>query len=180
MPLRQTPFPISGWRLGTMVVPERSDAFPNSRHRVVGGVSGGTEQASRLRAVRWEKPKGGKAPAAQSRSSLSRKENTAPKNYDCDENDCAPFAPGSPTRPTGVRARFQSEAAAGVPFAAATPKRQAPVWPSRGEVATMRGRNKMRFSAPTREPPGGRPSRGAKLKGRGCTRQRYAATSRTA
>ena len=71
--------------------------------------------------ARWEKPKGGKAPAAQSRSSLSRKENTAPKNYDCDENDCAPFAPGSPTRPTGVRARFQSEAAAGVPFAAATP-----------------------------------------------------------
>jgi len=27
---------------------------------VVGGVSGGTEQASRLRAVRWEKPKGEK------------------------------------------------------------------------------------------------------------------------
>lgn len=38
----------------------------------------------------------------------------------------------------------------------------------------MRGRNKMRFSAPTREPPGGRPSRGAKLKGRGCTRQKDA------
>ena len=34
----------------------------------------------------------------------------------------------------------------------------------------------MCFSAPTREPPGGRPSRGAKLKGRGCTRQRYAAS----
>jgi hypothetical protein len=32
----------------------------------------------------------------------------------------------------------------------------------------------MRFSAPTREPPGGRPSRGAKLKGRGCTRQKVA------
>ena len=62
-----------------------------------------------------------------------------------------------------------------MPFAAATPKRQAPVWPSRGEVATMRGRNTMRFSAPTREPPGGRPSRGAKLKGRGCTRQKDAA-----
>ena len=61
-----------------------------------------------------------------------------------------------------------------MPFAAAHPKRQAPVWPSRGEVATMRGRNTMRFSAPTREPPGGRPSRGAKLKGRGCTRQRDA------
>lgn len=32
----------------------------------------------------------------------------------------------------------------------------------------------MRFSAPTREPPGGRPSRGAKLKGRVCTRQKDA------
>ena len=90
--------------------------FPNFRLRVVGGVSGGTEQASRLRAVRWEKPKGGKAPAAYLRGSFSRTTNTAPKNYDCDENDCAPFAPGSPTRPTGVRARFQSEAAAGVPL----------------------------------------------------------------
>ena len=65
-------------------------------------------------------------------------------------------------------------------FAAAHPKRQAPVWPLRGEVATMRGRNKMRFSAPTREPPGGRPSRGAKLKGRGCTRQKDAAARRSA
>ena len=46
--------------------------------------------------------------------------------------------------------------------------------PSRDEVATMRARNTMRFSAPTREPPGGRPSRGAKLKGRGCTRQKDA------
>ena len=45
----------------------------------------------------------------------------------------------------------------------------------RDEVATMRARNTMRFSAPTREPPGGRPSRGAKLKGRGCTRQKDAA-----
>ena len=55
-----------------------------------------------------------------------------------------------------------------------TQQRQAPVWPSREGVATMRGRNTMRFSAPTRKPPGGRPSRGAKLKGRGCTRQRDA------
>ena len=59
-------------------------------------------------------------------------------------------------------------------FAAATPKRKAPVWPLRAGVATMRGRNKMRFSAPQREPPGGRASRGAKLKGRGCTRQKDA------
>ena len=35
---------------------------------------------------------------------------------------CAPFAPGSPTRPTGVRARFQSEAAAGVPFGGGAPE----------------------------------------------------------
>ena len=63
-----------------------------------------------------EKPIGGKAPAAYLRGSFSRTTNTAPKNYDSDENDCAPFAPGSPTRPTGVRARLQSEAAAGVPL----------------------------------------------------------------
>ena len=117
---------------------------------------------------------GGKAPAAYLRGSFSRTTNTAPKNYDCDENDCAPFAPGSPTRPTGVRARFQSEAAAGVPLRRRVPKRQAPVEAMRDEVATMRARNTMRFSAPTREPPGGRPSRGAKLKGRGCTRQKDA------
>ena len=106
----------------------RSDTFPNFRFRVAVGDDGGTERSDLVQIsgwwsgvtaalpARWEKPKGGKAPAAQSRSSLSRKENTAPKNYDCDENDCAPFAPGSPTRPTGVRARFQSEAAAGVPL----------------------------------------------------------------
>ena len=121
-----------------------------------------------------EKTERGKSACGLLTREFQQNDNTAPKNYDCDENDCAPFAPGSPTRPTGVRARFQSEAAAGVPFAAATPKRQAPVWPSREGVATMRGRNTMRFSAPTREPPGGRPSRGAKLKGRGCTRQKDA------
>ena len=59
-------------------------------------------------------------------------------------------------------------------FAAAQPKRQTPAEALRDEVATMRARNTMRFSAPTREPPGGRPSRGAKLKGRGCTRQKDA------
>ena len=121
------------------------------------------------------KNRGGIAPAAYLRGSFSRATNTAPKNYDCDENDCAPFAPGSPTRPTEVRARFQSEAAAGVPLRRRVPKRQAPVWPLRAGVATTRARNTMRFSAPTREPPGGRPSRGAKLKGRGCTRQKDAA-----
>ena len=60
------------------------------------------------------------------------------------------------------------------------PKRQAPAEALRDEVATMRARNTMRFSAPTREPPGGRPSRGAKLKGRGCTRQKDAAVRRSA
>ena len=49
---------------------------------------------------------GGKAPAAYLRGSFSRTTNTAPKNYDCDENDCAPFAPGSPTRPTGAAHGF--------------------------------------------------------------------------
>ena len=86
---------------------------------VVGGNGGRLPRPSATPSERGMcvgKNRGGKAPAAQSRSSLSRKENTAPKNYDCDENDCAPFAPGSPTRPTGVRARFQSEAAAGVPL----------------------------------------------------------------
>ena len=92
-----------------MVVPERSDTFPNTRLRVVVGGDGGI-------ACALEKTEGGKAPAAYLRGSFSRTTNTAPKNHDCDENDCAPFAPGSPTRPTGVRARFQSEAAAGVPL----------------------------------------------------------------
>ena len=156
-------------------IAERPDQIAGQARNDTGWWSGVTV----ARPVCWEKPKGGKAPAAQSRSSLSRKENTALKNYDCDENDCAPFAPGSPTRPTGVRAALQSQAAAGVPLRRRTQQRQAPVRPLREGVATMRGRNEMRFSAPTREPTGGRPSRGAKLKGRGCTRQRYAAISRS-
>ena len=96
----------------------RSEAIaerPDLYFGVVAGGDGGT-------ACGKEKPIGGKAPAAYLRGSFSRTTNTAPKNYDCDENDCAPFAPGSPTRPTGVRARLQSEAAAGVPFAAARPE----------------------------------------------------------
>ena len=109
---------------------------------------GGWSGVTVVRPARWKKPRGKSACGLLTRE-FQQNDNTAPKNYDCDENDCAPFAPGSPTRPTGVRARFQSEAAAGVPFAAAHPKRQAPVWPSRAEVATMRGRNTMRFSAPT-------------------------------
>ena len=52
------------------------------------------------------KNRGGKAPAAYFRGSFSRTTNTAPKNYDCVENDCAPFAPGSPTRPTGAAHGF--------------------------------------------------------------------------
>ena len=82
---------------------------PDLNFGVVVGGDGGI-------ACALEKTEGGKAPAAYLRGSFSRTTNTAPKNYDCDENDCAPFAPGSPTRPTGVRARFQSEAAAGVPL----------------------------------------------------------------
>ena len=94
-----------------MMVVAQSEAIaerPDLNFGVVVGGDGGI-------ACALEKTEGGKAPAAQSRGSFSRTTNTAPKNYDCDENDCAPFAPGSPTRPTGVRARFQSEAAAGVP-----------------------------------------------------------------
>ena len=46
-----TPFRILdlGWRLGTTGVRSgalRSDTFPNFRHRVVGGVSGGTQEHS--------------------------------------------------------------------------------------------------------------------------------------
>ena len=90
-----------GWRLGTMVVPERSGSGATPFRMldlgwlvgVVGGWPersdsgatwtefwGGWSGVTVARPVRWEKPKGGKAPAAQSRSSLSRKENTAPKN----------------------------------------------------------------------------------------------------
>ena len=144
---------------------------PPSFGVVVGG-DGGT-------ACALEKPRGKSACGLLTRE-FQQNDNTALKNYDCDENDCAPFAPGSPTRPTGVRARFQSEAAAGVPLRRRVPKRQAPVWPLRAGVATMRARNTMRFSAPTREPPGGRPSRGAKQKWRGCTRQKDAAARRSA
>ena len=99
-----------GW-WGLMVVGQ-SEAIaerPGLNFGVVVGGDGGI-------ACALEKTEGGKAPAAYLRGSFSRTTNTAPKNYDCDENDCAPFAPGSPTRPTGVRARFQSEAAAGVPL----------------------------------------------------------------
>ena len=132
---------------------------PDLYFGVVVGGDGGT-------ACGLEKPIGGKAPAAKSRGSFSRTTNTAPKNYDCDENDCAPSRQGA--RPARQVPRTVSiRSGGGRAFAAATPKRQAPVWPLRGEVATMRGRNKMRFSAPLREPPGGRASRGAKLKGRG-------------
>ena len=122
--------------------------------------------------VRW-KNRGGKAPAAYLRGSYSRTINTAPKNYDCDENDCAPSRQGA--RPARQVPRTVSiRSGGGRAFAAAHPKRQAPAEALRDEVATMRARNTMRFSAPTREPPGGRPSRGAKLKGRGCTRQKDA------
>ena len=122
----------------------------------------------------WENRIGGKAPAAYLRGSFSRTTNTAPKNYDCDENDCAPSRQGArPARQVPRTVTIRS--GGGRAFAAAHPKRQAPVEALRDEVATMRARNTMRFSAPTREPPGGRPSRGAKLKGRGCTRQKDAA-----
>ena len=87
---------------------------PDLNFGVVVGGDGGT-------ACALEKTERGKSACGLLTREFQQNDNTAPKNYDCDENDCAPFAPGSPTRPTGVRARFQSEAAAGVPFAAAHP-----------------------------------------------------------
>jgi hypothetical protein len=65
----------TGWLVGIDGGwPERSFAErPGLNFGVVVGGDGGI-------ACALEKPKGGKAPAAQSRSSLSRKENTAPKN----------------------------------------------------------------------------------------------------
>ena len=123
----------------------------------------------------WKNRIGGKAPAAKSRGSFSRTTNTAPKNYDCDENDCAPSRQGA--RPARQDARNEVRASSGRACLCGGASRRGRHQrkPSRDEVATMRGRNTMRFSAPTREPPGGRPSRGAKLKGRGCTRQKDAA-----
>ena len=135
---------------------------------------GGWSGVTVARPVRWEKPIGGKAPAAYLRGSFSRTTNTAPKNYDCDENDCAPSAPGSPTRPTGAAHGFNPKRRRAC-LCGGAPEEEGTSMATRAEVATMRGRNTMRFSAPTREPPGGRPSRGAKLKGRGCTRQKDAA-----
>ena len=73
------------------------------------------------RPVRWEKPIGGKAPAAKSRGSFSRTINTAPKNYDCDENDCAPSRQGA--RPSRQDARTEvRRSAGGCAFAAARPE----------------------------------------------------------
>ena len=57
------------------------------------------------------KNRGGKAPAAKLRGSLSRTTNTAPKNYDCDENDCAPSRQGA--RPARQDARTEVRRSAG-------------------------------------------------------------------
>ena len=54
---------------------------------------------------------GGKAPAAYLRGSYSRTTNTAPKNYDCDENDCAPSRQGA--RPSRQDARTEVRRSAG-------------------------------------------------------------------
>ena len=86
----------------------------------------------------------------------------------------APRRAREPDPADRTRGQRYEGARAAVPLRRRVPKRQAPAEALREEVATMRARNTMRFSAPTREPPGGRPSRGAKLKGRGCTRQKDA------
>ena len=80
---------------------------------LVGG-DGGTDAG-------WKNRIGGKAPAAYLRGSFSRTTNTAPKNYDCDENDCAPSRQGA--RPARQDARNEVRASAGGrAFAAARPE----------------------------------------------------------
>ena len=81
---------------------ERPDQFAGQARNDTGWLVGGDGGT----ACALGKTEGGKAPAAYLRGSFSRTTNTAPKNYDCDENDCAPFAPGSPTRPTGAAHGF--------------------------------------------------------------------------
>ena len=69
----------------------------------------------------WKNRIGGKAPAAYLRGSFSRTTNTAPKNYDCDENDCAPSRQGA--RPARQDARTEvRRSAGGRAFAAARPE----------------------------------------------------------
>ncbi len=64
---------------------------------------------------------GGKAPAAIGAFDTHARKGK-PSLYPTFEwETLRPVAPARPTRPTGVRAAFQSQAAAGVPFAAATP-----------------------------------------------------------
>ena len=124
--------------------------------------------------VRWKKPKGGKAPAAYLRGSFSRTTTLRLRTTTAMRTTAPRSRRGArPARQESAHG-FNPKRRRACLLRRRTQQRQAPVWPSRGEVATMRGRNTMRFSAPTREPPGGRPSRGAKLKGRGCTRQKDA------
>ena len=118
---------------------------------------------------------GGKAPAAYLRGSFSRTKTLRSRTTTA-------MRTTAPRSRQGARPARQESAHGYNPkrrraclLRRRVPKRQAPAEALREEVATMRARNTMRFSAPTREPPGGRPSRGAKLKGRGCTRQKDAA-----
>ena len=145
-----------------MMVVAQSEAIaerPDLNFGVVVGGDGGIASA-------LEKTEGGKAPAAYLRGSFSRTTTLRPRTTTAMRTTAPRSRQGA--RPARQVPRTVSiRSGGGRAFAAATPKRQAPVWPSGGEVATMRGRNKTRFSAPQREPPGGRASRGAKLKGRG-------------
>ena len=149
-------------------LPDQIAGQSPQRHGVVVGGEGGTDE-------RREKPKGEKRLRPTFQQHFTRTDETERYDYASDENDCAPFAPGSPTRPTGAAHGSNPKRRRACLLRRRVPKRQAPAEALRDEVATMRARNAMRFSAPTGEPPGGRPSRGAKLKGRGCTRQKDAA-----
>ena len=101
----------------------RSDTIRNALLRVVGGVSGGivAGEPPASRAV-GKNRKGEKRLRPKDRDDRTGERNFRATVPRLSGKSCAPFAPGSPTRPTGVRARFQSEAAAGVPFGGGAPE----------------------------------------------------------
>ena len=78
---------------------EASAERPDLNFGVVDGGDGGTDE-------RREKPKGEKRLRPTSQQHFTRTDETERYAKANDENDCAPFAPGSPTRPTGAAHGF--------------------------------------------------------------------------
>lgn len=153
------------------MVVDQSEALaerPDPNFGVVVGGDGGTACALGKTELGEKRLRPNHAGVSAERQTLRLRTTTAMRTT-------APRRAREPDPADRTRGQRYEGARAAVPLRRRVPKRQAPVWPLRAEVATMRARNTMRFSAPTREPPGGRPSRGAKLKGRGCTRQKDAA-----